>query len=89
MAVEQEQMPRTQWLNRRGLSGLPSQHGTQQVGMVVIPSQQGHRREWLLQSLQQLPETDVAVPALVMAEIPADQQKIRGCALDPELVEGR
>ena len=65
--------------------GAAPQGGPQQGGVVVVARQQRHRQR---QRLQHFPQADVTAPALVIAEVTADQQQIGGLPERPKLAEG-
>ena len=77
VAVEQQQLPGAPVQQRRRQDRLSTQGGAQRQSVVVVAGQQQRRlqrREWgVHQHLRQAP---IAAPALVLAEITADQQPI-------------
>lgn len=75
VAVQQQHLPVAQPEAGRGDHRPASEHGLEQAGVIVIAGQQRHRPVVVV---EQPPQLDVAPPALVVAEIAADQQQIRG-----------
>ena len=100
MAVEGQQTPprgRLQGPEPGADPGLLAEGGAKQLGMVVVARQQdrcrypprcGGGEGFGELGSQNLAKTPVAVPALVMAEIAADQQPIRERTVGLELGEG-
>ena len=90
MAVQQQQPAFAAGKERRRHDSSTPQGGPQQLGVIVVAGEQGHRRG---PALQQLAEPDVASPGLVLAEIATDQQQLgqglRGLGLVQDLAQPR
>jgi hypothetical protein len=91
MAVKQQQTPSGQGEACRGQGGPATEDGPDRERVIMISSQQRHRKG---QGLQQVPQPDIATPAEVVAEISCDQEQIGGtdllqCTLNPMTQPGQ